>query len=151
MYHCCIDVDPSGIVHRASKEEKVPLSEHEQNILREIEKNFYESDPGFAARVREETVYKHAGRNCKWSALAFVVGLALTVLTFAMSVLIGAIGFTIMLSSAIIFERNLRRLGKAGWADLTGGKRSGNGQGNAKGNAKDLGNKLRKKFGPKDQ
>ncbi len=125
----------------------MPLSEHEQNILREIEKNFYESDPGFAARVREETVYKHAGRNCKWSALTFILGLVVTVLTFSISLASGALGFVIMLTSAIVFERNLRRLGKAGWADLTSGKRAAS----AQGNAKDITEKLRKKFRPKDQ
>ena len=131
----------------ASKEENVPLSEHEQNILREIEKNFYESDPGFAARVREETVYKHAGRNCKWSALTFVLGLAFTVLTFSISVFLGGAGFAAMLISAVVFERNLRRLGKAGWADLTSRQKS-----NAKTppNAKEIGNKLRKRFGSKE-
>lgn len=134
-------------VHLASKEEKVPLSEHEQNILREIEKNFYESDPGFAARVREETVYKHAGRNCKWSALTFILGLAITILTFSISVFLGAVGFAAMLTSAIIFERNLRRLGKAGWADLTSGKRAPK----AQENARDLGSKIRKRFGSKDK
>ena len=125
----------------------MPLSEHEQNVLREIEKNFYESDPGFAARVREETVYKHAGRNCKWSALTFILGLAITVLTFSISVLLGALGFAVMLASAVIFERNLRRLGKAGWADLTSQKQTSK----ASAGAKDLGNKLRKRFGSKGQ
>ena len=125
----------------------MPLSEHEQNVLREIEKNFYESDPGFAARVREETVYKHAGRNCKWSALTFILGLAITVLTFSISVLLGALGFVVMLASAVIFERNLRRLGKAGWADLTSQKQTSK----ASAGAKDLGNKLRKRFGSKGQ
>ena len=118
----------------------MPLSEHEQNILREIEKNFYESDPGFATRVREETVYKHAGRNCKWSAFTFVLGLAFTVLSFSSSVLLGALGFAVMLVSAVVFERNLRRMGKAGWAEITGAQHPGQG-------AKVLGSKLRRKFG----
>ncbi|MDA8375115.1 MAG: DUF3040 domain-containing protein [Actinomycetota bacterium] len=120
----------------------MPLSEHEQNILREIEKNFYESDPSFAARVREETVYKHAGRNCKWSALTFIIGLAFTILTFSMSAVLGSVGFAVMLASAIVFERNLRRLGKAGWAELTGSQRGGG--------TKDISSKLRKRFGSKD-
>ncbi|KJF19025.1 MULTISPECIES: DUF3040 domain-containing protein [Acidithrix] len=125
----------------------MPLSEHEQNILREIERNFYESDPNFAARVREETVYRHAGRNCKWSTLTFVVGLVVTVLTFSISVFLGIFGFLIMLASAVIFEQNLRRLGKAGWADLTSGRKPSG----STVKAKDLGSKIKNKFGKKDK
>ena len=65
----------------------MPLSEEEQRILHEIERNFYEHDPDFAARVRRETVYRHAGRNCKWSALAFLGGLAILVVWFSTSLL----------------------------------------------------------------
>jgi hypothetical protein len=125
----------------------VPLSEHEQNVLREIEKNFYESDPNFAARVKEETVYRHAGRNCKWSSLTFFVGLAFTIFTFSTSFALGAIGFGIMLISSVVFEQNLRRLGKASWHDLTSGRTPGN----KSAKSKDLSSKLRRKFGPKDK
>jgi hypothetical protein len=97
----------------------VPLSEHEQRILEEIERNFYLHDPDFADRVRSETVYRHAGRTCKWAALGFVAGLALLVGTFTMSLALGSAGFLVMLASAVVFERNLRRLGRAGIRDLT--------------------------------
>jgi hypothetical protein len=97
----------------------VPLSEEEQRILHEIERNFYEHDPDFAARVRKETVYRHAGRNCKWSALAFLGGLAILVVWFSTSLLLGLLGFFIMLFSAIYFERNLRHIGRAGLQQMT--------------------------------
>lgn len=97
----------------------MPLSEEEHRILQEIEKNFYENDPEFATRVKSETVYRHAGRNIKWALLGFVAGLAMLILTFTSSVLFGFIGFLIMLGSAVIFEQNLRRMGKAGWNDIS--------------------------------
>lgn len=97
----------------------MPLSEEEQRILHEIERNFYEHDPDFAARVRKETVYRHAGRNCKWSALAFLGGLAILVVWFSTSLLLGLLGFFIMLFSAIYFERNLRHIGRAGLQQMT--------------------------------
>lgn len=103
----------------SGKGDAVPLSDHEQRILQEIERTFYERDPDFAHRVRSETVYRHAGRNCKWSALAFVGGLALLVTTFSMSAFLGTLGFVVMFISAVIFEQNLRRLGRAGLADLS--------------------------------
>jgi len=66
-----------------------------------------------------ETVYKHSGRNLKWATLGFVVGLAFTILTFTISVVLGAFGFLIMLGSAVYFERNLRRVGRASLQDLS--------------------------------
>ena len=95
------------------------MNEDEQRILQEIEKTFYESDPEFADRVRSETVYKHAGRNLKWAALGFIAGLAFTILTFTLSVILGAVGFLVMLSSAFYFERNLRKVGRASLRDLS--------------------------------
>ncbi|MGH9067032.1 MAG: DUF3040 domain-containing protein [Acidimicrobiales bacterium] len=97
----------------------MPLSEHEQRILSEIEKTFYEQDPGFADRVRTETVYRHAGRNCKWAALGFFCGLALLVATFTRSTVLGGAGFLVMLACSMYFERNLRRVGRAGWQELS--------------------------------
>lgn len=98
---------------------EVPLSEEEYRILQEIEKNFYENDPAFATRVKSETIYKHAGRNLKWALLGFIGGLAMLVLTFTTSVILGSLGFLIMLGSAVIFEQNLRRMGKAGWSEIS--------------------------------
>ncbi|MCL4422399.1 MAG: DUF3040 domain-containing protein [Actinobacteria bacterium] len=97
----------------------MPLSEHEQRILHEMEQTLYAHDPKFADRVRSETVYRYAGRNCKWAALGFVAGLVIMIVTFSSSVVAGFLGFLIMLGSAIFFERNLRRLGRAGWHDMT--------------------------------
>ncbi len=96
----------------------MPLSENELRVLSEIEKSFYEHDSAFADRMRSETVYKHSGRNLKWAALGFVVGFAFTVVTFTTSVFLGLLGFIVMLVSALVFDRNLRRMGKASWHEL---------------------------------
>lgn len=101
----------------------MPLSEDEQRILSEIERSFYENDPAFAKQVGSTTVYSHARRNLKWAAVGFVAGLAVMVTSFASSVLLGAVGFVIMFGSAVAFERNLRRMGKAGWQSVTAGKK----------------------------
>ncbi len=109
----------------------MPLSEHEQRILAELEESLVKQDPDFAERVRSETVYRHAGRKCKWSAVTFVAGVAILVAFYSQSVAAGFVGVAIMFGSAVVFERNLRRMGKAGWYDLTrapeGDDRSGNG------------------------
>ncbi|MHB1487009.1 MAG: DUF3040 domain-containing protein [Acidimicrobiales bacterium] len=97
----------------------MPLSEDEQRILHEIEQNFYEQDPEFADRVRSETVYRHAGRNCWWAGLGFVAGLALLLVSFTTSLVAGLVGFLVMLGSLLVIERNLRRMGRAGWRQVS--------------------------------
>ena len=97
----------------------MPLSEHEQRILAELEESLVKQDPEFAERVRSESVYRHAGRYCKWAAFSFVVGVAILVGFYSFSLILGFIGVVIMFASAVVFERNLRRMGKAGWHDLT--------------------------------
>jgi hypothetical protein len=97
----------------------VPLSEDEQRILSEIEQHLYASDPALAREVGSTTVYRHAGRNLKWAGVCFVAGLAFMVLTFTASILLAFAGFLVMLGSAIFFERNLRKMGRAGWRQWT--------------------------------
>ncbi len=97
----------------------MPLSEHEQRILEEIERTFYEHDPVAARRFETETVARQAARSCKWAGLGFAAGLALMLVTFTDSLVLGAAGFMVMLLSSVQFERNLRLLGKAGWQELS--------------------------------
>jgi Protein of unknown function (DUF3040) len=97
----------------------LPLSEHEQRILHELEQSLYHEDPEFAERVRSETVYRHAGRYCIWSALVFVAALVFMVLTFSRSVVLGFIGVVVMFLSGVVFANNARRMGKAGIDDIS--------------------------------
>lgn len=103
----------------------MPLSEHEQRILAELEESLVRQDPQFAERVRSKSVYHHAGRQCKWAALGFVAGLAILVAFYSESVVLGLVGVAVMFASAVVFEQNLRRLGKASWHDLTRARRGG--------------------------
>ena len=79
--------------------------------------SFYETDPAFAReRQAQTTLYRHAGRNLKWAALGFVVGLVLMVGRSPSSLLLAFVGFPVMFVSAFVFERNLRKMGRAGLA-----------------------------------
>ncbi len=98
----------------------MPLNEEEQRILQEIEQHLYASDPQLVMEVSSTTVYRHAGRNLKYAACGFVGGLVLMLTTFASSIVLGGAGFFAMLFSAILFERNLRKMGRAGWQAWTG-------------------------------
>jgi Protein of unknown function (DUF3040) len=97
----------------------VPLSEDEQRILQEIEQQLYASDPELAHEVGSTTIYRHAGRNLKWAALGFVVGVAFMVLMLSVSFWLAFAGFLVMLACAIVFEENLRKMGRAGWQQWT--------------------------------
>ncbi len=102
----------------------MPLSEDEQRILHEIERRFYEHDPEYAKAIESTTLYRSLGRNCKWAALGFLAGLVTLMVSFAGNLVLGAFGFVVMLVSAIFFTQNLRKMGRAGWQQMTEQMRS---------------------------
>jgi hypothetical protein len=97
----------------------VPLSEDEQRILQQIEQQFYESDPAFAREVGSTTVFTHAFRNLKWATAGFLAGVVIMIWGLAVWFGIAFGGFLVMLASALVFERNARRLGRAGMEQMT--------------------------------
>ncbi len=101
-------------------EGSVPLSEDEERILSEIAQQFYADDPEFARGVGETTLFTHTVRRMKWSGFGFVVGVVFLVATLSTSYLLAFGGFLLMLACALYFERNLRKLGKAGLEQITG-------------------------------
>ncbi|MFP5326496.1 MAG: DUF3040 domain-containing protein, partial [Acidimicrobiia bacterium] len=86
----------------------MPLSEHEQRILEEIERSFYDDA---TAPDNQAATGASASRNLKLSVVGFVAGLAI-VLAFITTTVVAFAGFLVMLGSAFVFERNLRRLGR---------------------------------------
>jgi hypothetical protein len=109
---------------RGGKEEAVPLSDHEQRILAELEESLNREDPEFADKVRNETLYRHSGRQARWAAFAFLLGLVLTVWLFVTSLWLALVGVAIMFAAAVVIQRNVRRMGRASWHDLTRGFQS---------------------------
>jgi len=103
----------------------MPLSEDEQRILKEIEENLSATDPKLVQQVSDTTLYRHAARVIKWSAAGFVAGLVLMILTFTTTLVLGVVGFAIMLGCALAIEHNVRKLGRAGIESLTGSMRNG--------------------------
>jgi hypothetical protein len=97
----------------------MPLSEHEQRILAELEDSLSKEDPRFAKSVRETNVYSHGGRRVRWGVAGFVAGLLILVFFFSHSIVLGLFGVALMFVSAVVVERNARLLGRASWQDLT--------------------------------
>jgi hypothetical protein len=89
----------------------MPLSEHEQHILEEIEKRLQEEDPRFADVVGRTSLYSHLSRRVRWAALAFFVGFVMLML-FAVSVWVAIAGFGLMLTSALLVYHQLRLMGQ---------------------------------------
>ena len=58
----------------------MPLSEHEQRILEEIEQRLAEDDPRLVEQVGRTDLYTHLARRIRLSALAFVLGCVLLLL-----------------------------------------------------------------------
>lgn len=97
----------------------VPLSEDEERILSQIAQQFYADDPEFAREVGETTLYTHTVRRMKWSGVGFIAGFVFLVAALSTSYLLAFVGFFVMLACALLFERNLRKLGKAGLERVT--------------------------------
>jgi len=96
----------------------VPLNEHEERILHEIEQGFYAHDPESARRIESTTLDAYLARNCRWAAVGFVVGLIILLAAFASSWIVGVFGFVIMLASAVMLIQNLRKIGRRGIEEL---------------------------------
>lgn len=122
----------------------MPLSEHEQRVLKEMEQALYRHDPRFASRVRDESVYRYAGRNLRWSIVGFAAGLAIMLATFTTSVFLGFVGVAVMFASSVGVAVNLKRMGRAGLDDLSRTVRAEN-IGNAFGQTRA---RMRKRFRP---
>jgi hypothetical protein len=86
----------------------MPLSEHEQRILAEIERRLLEEDPKFAQQVGS-SFQAHLARRLKLAALGFVLGLVILVVGFIQNVALGVAGFVVMLISIFEVVRTLRR------------------------------------------
>lgn len=89
----------------------MPLSEHEQRILEDIERRLQQEDPRFANAVTRTSLTGHLVRRIRWGAAAFIVGFVMLML-FALSVWVAVAGFVVMLLSALVVYQQLRRIGR---------------------------------------
>jgi len=105
----------------------MPLNDHEQKILDEIEAQFYRQDPKLADRVRTASVGLFSGASTVRAVIGFVIGLAITAYFFAQDsgTPIAALGFVVMVLSAWIGIRGVDRdSSSSGGLNLVGRLRS---------------------------
>jgi hypothetical protein len=96
----------------------MPLSEHEQRMLDQIERALYAEDPKFASSVRASRMRRPARRRRMQGVALFVVGVALLVLGVILPVrvaeipLISVFGFLVMFFG-VLFAVTAFRAGPA--------------------------------------
>jgi len=92
----------------------VPLSEHEQRLLEQIERALYAEDPKFASAVRHTDLRSHHLRRIRRTTVLFVVGLGMllagVVLQAPYQIPVGVGGFIVMLVAALIAVLSFKRL-----------------------------------------
>ncbi|WKG01290.1 DUF3040 domain-containing protein [Mycolicibacterium sp. HK-90] len=86
----------------------MPLSDHEQRMLDQIESALYAEDPKFASSVRGGTLRAPSARRRLQGALLFVVGLALLVIGVAVKAtmvggfpIVSVVGFVVMFGGVV--------------------------------------------------
>ncbi len=88
----------------------MPLSEHEQRLLEQIERALYAEDPKFAQNVRGGRLRGATRRRRAQGVILFAIGLVLLVLGVAVRALwlannvpvVSVIGFLVMLGGAVL-------------------------------------------------
>nr|WP_042185776.1 DUF3040 domain-containing protein [Kibdelosporangium sp. MJ126-NF4]CEL16877.1 FIG017342: transmembrane protein [Kibdelosporangium sp. MJ126-NF4]CTQ91894.1 FIG017342: transmembrane protein [Kibdelosporangium sp. MJ126-NF4] len=108
----------------------MPLSEHEQRLLDQIERALYAEDPKFASTVRGARLRRPSRRRRFQGAALFVVGVALLVLGvvvqdfwFGGFPAVSLLGFLVMFFGALITLTAIRR-GNDGAAQAEGDSKS---------------------------
>jgi len=117
----------------------MPLSENEQRMLEQIERALVEDDPKFASTVRSATPRAYLVRRIRHNAVLFVLGLAMLIVGVVLSqmpvltVILGILGFSIMLTAAVRGAGDLRRMSGRGTDHARRGGRGGRGGGGSGG------------------
>jgi DUF3040 family protein len=102
----------AGSTRRVS-DNRMPLSEHEQKILEEIERQLYEQDPKFARNVASKARKGHTARNLRRGIGLFILGVVALFAWFGTTqILLGVAAFLLMLSGATLAYNGLKRSGE---------------------------------------
>jgi Protein of unknown function (DUF3040) len=89
----------------------VPLSEHEQRLLEQIEQALYAEDPKFASIYRSNDLRSHQRRRIIRAAVVLVVGLGLLLAgVITKLVYVGVAGFVIMLAAVTFGVASWQRM-----------------------------------------
>ncbi|MEJ2889010.1 DUF3040 domain-containing protein [Actinomycetospora aeridis] len=85
----------------------MPLSEHEQRLLEQIERALYDEDPKFASTVRGGKLRRPSRRRRIQGVALFVIGVVMLVLGVVFSsstvgIIVSVVGFLAMFGGAVL-------------------------------------------------
>jgi hypothetical protein len=108
----------------------VPLSEHEQRLLEQMERALYAEDPKFASSLRGKDPRSNFRRRVLLAGVGFVVGVVLLMTGLvAKVILVSLVGFLLMLASvffAVTSYRAVTAAAQLGVVDPSGVRRPPN-------------------------
>ncbi len=100
----------------------MPLSDHEQRLLEQMEQALYAEDPKFASALRGSDLRNHYRRRAVKAVIGFILGV---VLLMAGAIFkappVSVIGFVIMLTAALFGLSSWKRTPRAGELRTTSG------------------------------
>lgn len=99
----------------------MPLSEHEQRMLEQMERALYAEDPKFATALEGSGLRTYTRRRVYQAAAGFLVGIALLMTgVVAKQIWISVVGFLVMLGCAVLVVTGWRRVPKPGEQGVPG-------------------------------
>ncbi|GAA1196523.1 spore wall synthesis complex protein [Streptomyces hebeiensis] len=104
----------------------MPLSEHEQRMLEQMERALYAEDPKFATALEGSGLRTYTRRRVYQAVAGFLVGIALLMAGMvAQQIWISVVGFLVMLGCAVLAVTGWRKAPKPGEQQSSGGPQAG--------------------------
>ncbi|OEU88322.1 hypothetical protein DB35_18395 [Streptomyces abyssalis] len=93
----------------------MPLSEHEQRMLEQMERALYAEDPKFATALEGSELRRYTRKRVYQAVAGFLVGIALLMAGMvAQQIWISVVGFLVMLGCAVLAVTGWRKAPKNG-------------------------------------
>ncbi|MEW2119575.1 MULTISPECIES: DUF3040 domain-containing protein [unclassified Streptomyces] len=93
----------------------MPLSEHEQRMLEQMERALYAEDPKFATALEGSGLRTYTRRRVYQAVAGFLVGIALLMTgVAAQQIWVSVVGFLVMLGCAVLAVTGWRKAPKPG-------------------------------------
>lgn len=106
----------------------MPLSEHEQRMLEQMERALYAEDPKFATALEGSGLRTYTRRRVYQAVAGFLVGIALLMAGMvAQQIWISVVGFLVMLGCAVLAVTGWRKAPKPGEQRSGAGSAGGTG------------------------
>ncbi|MFG2140672.1 DUF3040 domain-containing protein [Streptomyces sp. NPDC048650] len=104
----------------------MPLSEHEQRMLEQMERALYAEDPKFATALEGSGLRTYTRRRVYQAVVGFLVGIGLLMAGMvAQQIWISVVGFLVMLGCAVLAVTGWRKAPKPGEQQASGGTAGG--------------------------